>query len=189
VPGNAERFQHQRTPTRADVGLWPTTAPTTTSSVDIGPLWLADDHYVVESGSAICFASEELCPTSTIDISPDELGRWALSRGLPGQVVFQFTAPPQGSPWIEGIDAGVVKYSPTNQRGRLAAASYRLIAVRAQRLTSTGAQLATGLRVVLDRALSRPGFRLLPSFGCSRKALFSRSEIATSIGIVHNLAT
>ena len=80
---------------------------------------------------------EELVPTSTIEISRDERGRWQVIAAYPAKRVSSSRPRRKGLARIEGIDAGVSEIFTDTTGRRYGAGQYERIAGRAQRVSGT----------------------------------------------------
>jgi IS605 OrfB family transposase len=116
---------------------------------------------------------EELVPTSTIEISHDERGRWQVIAAYPAKRVSSSRPRRKRLARIEGIDAGVSEIFTDTTGRRYGAGQYERIAVRAQRDRDRG-QARNRLRVVRDRALARA--RAADAAGDVAKARVARAK-------------
>jgi len=112
-------------------------------------------------------------PTSTIEISHDERGRWQVIAAYPAKRVSSSRPRRKRLARIEGIDAGVSEIFTDTTGRRYGAGQYERIAVRAQRDRDRG-QARNRLRVVRDPALARA--RAADAAGDVAKARVARAK-------------
>ena len=97
---------------------------------------------------------EHLVPTSTIQITSDGRGGWAVIAAYPAHAVSSIRPQQPNPAAVEGIDAGVTEVFTTSDGRRFGADQYAMIASRAERDRARG-KGRNKLRVVRDRHLAR----------------------------------